>query len=84
MNFLPEEVVPDIKRDGPEVCRALLRSITFYYTVLTHSGLSLKDMVKMLAKHSQWFREGSMDLHERAMTCALAMVITGAPKPPKV
>lgn len=76
MQFLPDEVVPDLKRDGEATCRTLLSLIGFYIAILEKSGLSEACLEEMFRRHVCWFREGSLALHERAMMCALAAIIS--------
>lgn len=78
MNFLPDDVVPDLDRDGAANCRFIISRINFYVEVIKGAGLSMKDMETMFACHSSWYRNKSLKQHERAMMCALAVMISGS------
>lgn len=77
MRFLPDDIVPSMRRDGKDNCRLMLSQIKFYIDILQTSGLEIGDLEKMFAQHSKWYRSKSLKMHERSMMCALATVICG-------
>lgn len=77
MNFLPEDIVPRVAVDGEEKCRKLIGQINAFLSMLRAANFQERDLERMWSQHVSWYHNKTLAEHERAMLCALSVVISG-------